>query len=282
VDYQARFLELNWGDIRSIDSARFVSAMQAHIAGDDPIYPPQDDRFLFLHRLLYRLRVDPTPLLPLLGPRAAAEDIDGPVMKRDNVAMAVLTSFLRRIYEDPDDPYRPALFDAVAYAGVHFSFDPLYGDAHTATSTEVSDFFLDPEMTPSGESRRSILKHLDELLAGWRRRVTEKASTSLFGALLRHLGAEGATRLFAEWKHMSDTERYNLLKQVGELDDLGPTHRRRIVDALLDPSFEVREAAFESLQKLEAPLGDTEVGLPEEELRKSLPALRRWAAKTDS
>jgi hypothetical protein len=44
----------------------------------------------------------------------------------------------------------------------------------------------------------------------------------------------------------------------------------------------VREAAYDALKRLGAPLGELEITDREEELTKALVPLQRWADKTDS
>jgi hypothetical protein len=268
--------------VERFDPAELVAGLRAYVDGDDPIYPITDPRFLALHEFLYAQRPDPAGLLPLLGPRGPATEVDGPLLRRDNIALAVVTTFMRRAIENPEEPGRGVLFDAIAYAGAHFSFDPLYEDTPTMTATEVVDFYLNERVTPSPESRASLERNFDETLAKWRSRVTETASTTFFGIVMRHLGGKGMDRLFKEWKGMGENERFSLLRLAAEVEPLGRASRRRVVDALLDPSLDVRQAAYDTLSRLEAPLGELEITDREEDLQKALKALRRWADETDS
>jgi hypothetical protein len=268
--------------LERLDPAGMVDALRAYVHGEHPVYPPDDRRFFALHRVLFAHRPDPVPFAPLLGPRFPAEEITDAVLKRDSVAMAVVTSFMRRIAEVEGEPQRQALYDLIAYAGANFSFDPLYGDSHPATGPEVADFFMIPQIGPCPESRASLRGALDESIALWRGRVTEKATTTFFAILLRHLGAEGADRLFSEWKGMSASERASLVKLAGEEERLLRPSRRALLAALLDPSMDVREAALEALERQGAPVGDVDIAVREEELRRDLERLEGWAEETGS
>jgi hypothetical protein len=140
---------------------------------------------------------------------------------------------------------------------------------------------MDPQLAPNPDSAAALEHHIDAMLRAWRGRVTEKASTSMMGILIRHLGAAGAARMFGEWKGMSASERFNLLKQTGGVDDPPPALKTAVVEALRDESFEVRGAALDALQELGAPVGELEIVAPDD-VEQALPALRRWAAETDS
>lgn len=255
-----------------------VAGLEAYIESDDPVYTTWDPRFQALHRFLWKERPDPRDLLPLLGAHAPKEDVDAELMKRDKIANAIVTSFLRRILEAPDDPYRAALYDAVAYAGVHFSFDPAYGDSHTITGVEVSDFFSLGEFPVTEESKAALQEHLEASIAAWRKRVTDKSTSMFFGIHLRHLGAVAADRFLREWEGMNADERYDLLKRTEDVEGLSPAGRLRVVEALLDTSLDVRAAAVETLEALGAPLGELDGSAREEEIRAALPRLRLWAA----
>jgi hypothetical protein len=112
--------------------------------------------------------------------------------------------------------------------------------------------------------------------------VTRKATSLYFGNLLRHMGPGVADRLYAEWEGMDGNERYDLLRRTDGNETLGPDSRVRLVHAILDDSYEVREAAFENLRGLEAPLGDLDASAQESRLEAARPALLKWASKTDS
>ena len=256
--------------------------MRKYIDSDGPIYPQRDPRFLSLHNYLYFAVPNPSLLKPLLGPRKEAKEIEDWVLRRDHVAWIVVTTFYRRLRRLKDDPYTEALWDAVAYAGAHSSFDPLFGDSHTKTGAEVSDLFMDAQLRSCAASKKALKDNMDAMLGAWRKRVTEKASTSMMGIINRHMGAAGIDRLFGEWGRMSAEERYNLLRQAGDNEGLASASKKLIVESLLADSIETRVAALEALEALGAPVKEVEVAAPEEELREDIKPLRDWASKTDS
>jgi hypothetical protein len=255
-----------------------VRGLQAYVDGDDPVFPTWDPRFLALHDFLWRTRPDPAAFLPLLGPHPGKVDVDSPLLKRDKVATAVVTSFLRRIVEAPADPHRAALFDAVSYAGVHFSFDPAWGDAHTTTGVEISDFYSLEDFPVTAESRASLGKYLEPSIEAWRQRVTDKSTSNFFGIHIRHLGAAAADRFFREWARMHGDERYDLLRRAEHVEGLAPESKATVVEALLDADLEVREAAVAVLRAHGAPAGDLDASAPEDRIRAALPGLRGWAS----
>jgi len=214
--------------------------------------------------------------MPLFGPHDEPE-VNDRLLRRDNVALAVLTTFIRRIYADPDDPHRAELFDVIAQAGVHFSFDPVYKDSHTQTGVEVSGLFTDANVPPEPASRAAIERHLEAMIGRWRGRVTPRATSTFFGIVLRHLGPAGAERLSAEWEAMDADERYDLLKRLADEESAGPAARGRMVDGLLDYSLEVRDAAYEALLAHGAPTGDLDPSARDSEIERRLEPLRRWA-----
>lgn len=282
AEFHERFLDQYWRDVGEWKAADLVAGLQAYVDGSDPIYPRRDRRYWALHGFLYRQRPDPRGFLPLFGPHAGLTVDDPGLLKRDSIALAVVTSFIRRIYEDPEDPWRKELYDVIAEAGVHFSFDPVYGDAHTGTGVEVGNFFGQAIYPVCEESRASLRKTLPRVIEQWRRRVTDKGSSSFFGIVLRHLGAEGAEVLFREWGRMNEDERYDLLKRMAEEETLGPLARRCTVEALLDESVDVREAAFGALEAHRAPLGDLDASARDSDIEKGMGPLRQWAKKTKS
>ena len=162
-----------------------------------------------------------------------------------------------------------------------FAFDPLYGDAHTETSVDVGDFFADARFPPCAASRAAIEHHLPDLLAAWRARVTRKGTSTFFGIVLRHLGAEGADALVREREGLDEEERKDLLLRLKDQEDLGEGARLALVEGLLDPSFEVREAALRALGKQGAPVGGLDPASPDEEMAAASRGLRDWA-KTKS
>jgi hypothetical protein len=282
AEFRQRFLDQYWRDVGQWKAESLVAGLQAYVDGDDPIYPRRDRRYWALHGFLFRTRPDPRGFLPLFGPHGGKTIDDPRLLKRDNIALAVVTSFIRRIFEDPKESWRKELYDVVAMASVHFSFDPAYGDSHTATGVEVGDFFGDAIFPVCEESRASLRKALPALLEQWRKRVTDKSTSSFFGAVLRHLEKEGAEILFSEWVGLHEDERFDLLKRIADQDAIGPVGRGRAVEALLDVSVDVREAAFEALEAHGAPLGDLDASAREADIEKGMGPLRQWARKTKS
>ncbi len=233
-----------------------------------------------LHRFLFREAPDPLPFLPLFAPHGK-RDVDDAVLRRDVVASTVATSFMRRVVETPDDPCRAALYDAIVVVLAHFAFDPAYGDAHTETSIDAGDFFGDPKIPPCAESRAAFRRHLPELLAAWRARVTRKGTSTFFGVVLRHLGAEGGEALVLERGGMDGEERKDLLLRLKDEEEIGQGARLALVDGLLDPSLEVREAAFRGLEKQGAPVEGLDPSARDAEIAAASAALREWARKTN-
>ncbi len=265
-----------------IEGSALVAGLRRYIDGEAPIYPTDDRRYLALHEALYRLKPDPALFAPLFGPHPDLEEVDDALQKWDKICLAVVTSFLRRIVEDPQDPARPALYDAAASAAVPWAFERAWGDSHTLTGEEVGDFFSEAEWPACPEATAAVARHLEPLVLRWRRRVTDKASSMFFGIVLRHMGAAGAKRLFAEWERMHEDERVDLLKRSIDVEGLGEEGRRCAVAALLDPSQEVREAAVEALEARGAPLQGVDASSPDAAIRAALPRLERWAAETES
>jgi len=280
---RARFLDRRWDDLERCDPAALVAGLQAYIADpDSPILPRDDPRLWDLHGFLRRTKPVPSSLRPLYGPSAqggksgVADEVTDAMLRRDTIALAVVTSFIRQVYEL--QPGQAELFDAIVEAGVHFSFDPAYGDSHTGTGVEISDFMTDPRVPVCTESEAAMRKHLPALLERWRKRATRKASSTFFGTVLRHLGEEGGEALAGEWDGMDEDERYDLVKRLGDEEAVGPAARTRLVEALLDPSLEVRKACGGALEALGAPVGDLDPTARDADLRKAQGPLRRWAA----
>lgn len=266
---------MRWdGEIRW-DPRLFEAQMRAYVEGPDPIFPDSDEHFGSLLRALRRLEPPPRDLRPLLGPRGPAEDVDGPLLKRDALALCLVDSLLWR-YDEGGRKDLPLLEEA-ALAGVHFSFDPLYGQSHTRTGEEIADFFS--ETPPNGATAAAIGSVLEPLLAKWRGRVTEKSTSTLFGIVLRHLGSPGGERLLREWEGMREEERIDLLERLGRLEPPSPALLGAMVDRTLDPSLDVRESAFRALRRQGAPVGDLDGSAREEEIRRQIPALRRWISE---
>jgi len=282
AELRMRFLDQYWRDVGAWKVEDMVTGLRAYVDGDDPIYPRRDRRYWALHGFLFRTRPDPRGFLPLFGPHGGKTIDDALLLKRDNIALAVVTSFIRRVFEDPKERWRRELYDVVAMAGVHFSFDPAYGESHTATGIEVGDFYADAVFPVCEESRASLAKALPAVLEQWRNRVTDKATSSFFGIVLRHLAKEGAEILFREWEGMNEDERFDLLKRIADQEALGPVARLQTVEALLDASIDVRGAAFEALEAHQAPLGDLDASARERDIEKAMAPLRQWAQKTKS
>ncbi len=258
-----------------------MDGLRRYVDGDHPNYPTNDPHMIALHEFLFETAPDPAGLLPLFAPHGKT-DVDEAVLRRDVIASTVATSFMRRIVERPEDPHRAALYDALAVAAVHFVFDPAYGDAHTETSVDVGDFFADAGFPPCAESQVALARHLDALLVAWRARVTRKGTSSFFGVVLRHLGAQGGEALAREWTGMDAEERKDLLLRLKDQEELLAGARLALVAGLLDPSLDVREAAAAALRKQGAPVLDLDPSAPDEEMARVAGTLRDWARKTKS
>jgi hypothetical protein len=257
----------------------FIAGMRAYIDSDDPVWPNDDRHYRDLTIFLRREKPDPDSLRSLLGPFAGTQ-VSAQLLKRDKVAQAVLHSYMGRVFRE--DPAVAALWDNIVYTGVHFSFEPVYGASHPGAGESLGEFFSDPEVTACDESEAAFRRHLDAMMVKWRARVTRKATSLFFGNLLRHVGPEVADLLYGEWKGMDANERVDLLRRTAGLEELGRPGREQAVHALLDDSMEVREAAFDLLNDLSAPLADLDASSPDDSIEKTLPALLRWAAETKS
>lgn len=278
-DYLARLLANRW-DGAPYRAADLVQGLRKYIDDDHPIYPTNDPHLIALHQFLFDAAPDPADLLPLFDPQGKRE-IDDAVLRRDVIASTVATTFMRRIADRPDDPYREALYDALALVLARFAFDPLYGDAHTETSVDVGDFFADARFPPCAASRAAIERHLPELLAAWRARVTRKGTSTFFGIVLRHLGEEGGEALAREREGLDEEERKDLLLRLKDQEELGEGARLALVEGLLDPSLDVREAALRALGKQGAPVEGLDPATPDDEMAAAARGLREWA-KTNS
>jgi hypothetical protein len=278
-DYLARFLAAQWDDLDTCDPARLALDLRRYVELDHPIYPTDDPHCVALHRFLFRVAPDPKGLLPLFAPHGRSE-VDNAVLKHDAIASTVATSFMRRIAEAPSDPHRAALYDALAFALVYFAFDPVYGDAHTETSEDLGSFFGAPELPPNAESRAAVAHHLPALLRAWRARVTRKGTSTFFGLVLRHLGADGAEALALERHGLDEEERKDLLLRLGEEETLRERARMALVGGTADASVDVRKAALTALRKQGAPVEDLDPLASDEELDALRPPLLEWAKKT--
>jgi len=238
-----------------------------------------------LQRFLAREKPDPEGLRPLIGVHRGANEVDTHLLKRDKIARAVVHSYMMRIdraRRRKEADAVAALWEGLVYAGVHFSFVPVYEASHPGTGESLAEFFSDAEMPACDESTAAFERHIDVLMDKWRARVTRKATSLYFGNLLRHMGPEVADRLYAEWDGMDSNERYDLLRRTEDNDTLGAAARTRLVEALLDDSYEVREATVENLRALGAPIGDLDASAQESRLEAARQSLLKWASKTDS
>ena len=285
-EFRRRFLEIDWKDVGDYEVKDLVLALQGYVDSSDPVWPNDDRHYDVLTNFLVRTQPDPKGLLPLLGEHRGAQKVDMHLLKRDKIARAVVHSLMGRVWRanerETQNEDLVAVWDAIVYTAVHFSFEPVYEASHPSTSESLSEFFSDPNIRSCEESRLAFERYAEPVLERWRKRVTRKASSMLFGNMLRHLGPPAAEMLFAEWEGMDADERYDLLRRAQTVDPLGRVSRTAIVNALLDDSYDVRGAAAELLARLEAPLGDLDDSSADEEIEKALPGLRQWAAKTDS
>jgi len=272
---------MRWDDVGEFRPQDLALDLRRYVELDHPIYPTEDPHCVALHRFLFERAPDPAAFLPLFGPHGRP-DVDDVVLRRDVIASTVATSFMRRIVERPDDPYRAAMYDVLAFIGVNFAFDPVYGEAHTETSTDVGDFFGEPGIPPCPESAAALQHHLPALLAAWRGRVTRKGTSSFFGILLRHLGAAVAATLVREWEGLDEDERVDLVLRLGDQEGLPVEARLALVRAVLDRSYEVREAALRALEAQGAPVGEVDPSESDEALDLALRPARQWARKTNS
>lgn len=261
-------------------------ALQGYIDSNDPVWPNDNRHYDVLTKFLIRTKPDPKELLPLLGEHRGEQKVDMHLLKRDKVARAVVHSLMGRVWRVKErgvgGEEMPAVWDAIVYTAVYFSFEAVYEASHPGTSESLSEFFSDPNIVSCDESRDAFERYADEVIVRWRKRVTRKASSMLFGNMLRHLGPPAAEMLFAEWEGMDANERYDLLRRAQTVDPLGRVSRSATVNALLDDSYDVRGAAAELLGRLKAPIGDLDDSASDEEIEKLLPTLREWASKTDS
>ncbi len=277
-DFLARFLAMRW-DAQEYRTEDLADGLRRYVDGDHPTYATNDPHCIALHVFLFETAPDPKGLLPLFAPHGKPE-VDDAVLRRDAIASTIATSFMRRIAERKDDPHFAALYDALAVVAVNFVFDPAYGDAHTETSVDVGDFFAGAEFPPCDESRAALARHMDELLLAWRARVTRKGSSSFFGVLFRHIGPAAGEALVREWAGMDAEERKDLLLRLKDQEEILPGARLKLVEGLLDPSLDVREAAAAALRKQGAPVAELDPSAPDEEMERASAPLREWARKT--
>jgi len=285
-EFRRRFLDVDWKDVAEYETKDLVLGLRGYIDSDDPVWPNDDRHYDVLTNFLVRTQPDPKGLLPLLGEHEGKQQVDMHLLKRDKIARALVHSLMGRVWRanerESEGDDLVAVWDAIVYTAVYFSFEAVYEASHPGTSESLAEFFSDPKIMSCDESRKAFEHYADELVARWGKRVTRKASSMFFGNMLRHLGPGAADRLYGEWEGMDANERYDLLRRSLFLDPFGPVSRLAVVNALLDDSFDVRGAAADLLTRLEAPLGDLDGSAQDEAIEKALPALREWAAKTKS
>ena len=251
--------------------------MQLYIAGDDPIFSRESRQARALHEFVYRADKDPAGYKPLFGPHDRKE-VDAYLQKRDLVGYCVLTPSIRYVVMKKQEARH---YELIAFAGVHFAFDPVYGEAYTHTGAEVGDFFTDVEFRPNDMTAAALRRNLAGLTAQWRRRSTDRATSTFFGIVLRHLGSEGAAALAALYAEGNDEERLDLVARFEHVDEATVPVRGVLVRALADKSYDVRVAAFAGLEAHEAPLDGLDASAREKDIERIRPALERWA-KTQS
>ncbi|MFQ5844070.1 MAG: hypothetical protein ACE5JG_03700 [Planctomycetota bacterium] len=277
-DYVARLEEARWKDLQRLDVAAFVDQLAGWLRNTRKVLP--EERFQPLQETLVRLRPPPAALRPLLAARPPPLTLDDPeTYNRDLMAYTVVVSFLERIRAS-DEPRVP-LIDTALRGGLNFTFDPLYGDGPTRTGRLLGRWLSEAPLRP--ETADTLRRLAPALMARWRKRVSESATSTTFGILFRHLGAkEAAALIFAEWKGMGEEERVDVLERIRKLDDVPRPSLAPAVQALLDPSFAVRASAHRALRRHGAPLRDLDPSARERDIRRALPDLRRWTAETDS
>jgi hypothetical protein len=79
---------------------------------------------------------------------------------------------------------------------------------------------------------------------------------------------------------MDAEERKDLLLRLKDQEEIREGARMALVEGLLDPSFEVREAAFRGLSKQGAPVEGLDPSARDRDIEAAAPALREWARKT--
>ncbi|MEM7504958.1 MAG: hypothetical protein AAF417_23230 [Pseudomonadota bacterium] len=277
AEFRKRFLEASWDDVGEWESRDLVEGLQRYIAGDDPIYSRESKQARALHRLVYRADKDPAGYKPLFSAHDRKE-VDAFLQKRDLIGYCVLTPSIRYVVmKEPAARH----YDLIAYAGVHFAFDPVYGEAYTHTGAEVGDFFTDVEFRPNEMTAAALRKHLAGLTAQWKRRSTDRATSTFFGIVLRHLEMEGAAALTLLYDGCNGEERLDMVERFRHMDETNVPVRGVLVKALKDESYDVRVAAFGALEAHEAPLDGLDASAREEDIARILPSLEQWA-KTQS
>ncbi len=272
-EFRRRFVEADWDDVGDWEPRDLMAGLRRYQSSEDPVYPRESKQARSLHRFVFAAQKPPAQFHELFGAHDRKE-VDEYLQKRDLVCFCVLTASLRYVVRKAPDQ---AHYDLIAYAGVHFAFDPVYGEAYTHTGSEIGDFFTDPGFQPRAETAVALGKQLPAYLAQWRRRSTDRATSTFFGIVLRHLGAPGAVALVGEFAGCNEDERYDLLARLRREDELLPPARQCLVGALTDESYDVREAAFSALEAHQAPIDGLDASAREEDIARVLPALRQWA-----
>jgi len=250
--------------------------------GDRPVYPPEGPRVRALARFVAERKPDPAALVAVFDHGDDPPEVTEELLRRDAVGTGVAEGLARRAYRARESGERAACWDALARLAAAFAFDRAWGDAHTNTGVVVTDFFASAEVRPCPESDAALRAHLGAILGEWRQRVTDKGSSTFFGIVMRHMGSDGTAMLLAEWPRMNADEREDLLRRVAYEDEASPAVRRGVVAALLDDSFDVRDAAHQALRAHGAPLRELDASARDAEVEKALPRLRKWAGETQS
>jgi len=265
----------DWEDLEELDEHEFVSQMQAYIKGDKAGLNDDLPVMQAMMRALARLRPDIAPLRALVGPRAKKTELDDAEIKRDYLAVVVVDSFIIRAMLKGSR--QEELYEAIVYTGVNFSFDPLWGDAETRTSNEVSEFMLTgAPLKPV--TIAAVTKYLEPLLEKWRGRATTSSTSGTISIILRYLGADGADRLFQEWDRMKQDERLSLLEHVA-YGELNRSVLSRLADLMTERDLELREAALKALDQHGAPVDEVDAGSRDRETKNAQRLVRAWIAK---
>ncbi len=280
-DYMARLVENRWDDLQAFDAEEFSrQVVRWYSTAPDAL---DEDLFVPLHDALVRLKPEPEALLPVLATRPPDLTLDdAEVYNRDSMTRTVVVHMLNRICIENPPPaeMKARLFEVAMRGCINFTFDPLYGDGPTQTGKLMGKYLSEAPVLP--EASAALRNNEERLMARWRKRVSDSASSTTFGILIRHLGSDGAALVFKEWKGLSEEERIDILERVRKMDEVRRAVLAPAVDALLDPSFSVRDSAFKALEAHGAPLGELDASARERDIDRAQPALLRWTAETDS
>ncbi len=280
-DYIARLVENRWDDLKELDAEEFSKQVVRWYA----VAPDALDEDLFepMHDALVRLKPEPEALLPVLAARPPDLTLDdAEVFNRDSMTRTVIVHMLNRIHTENPPPaaMKARLLEVAMRGGINFTFDPLYGDGPTQTGKLMGQYLSEAPVLP--EASAALRNNVASLMARWRKRVSDSASSTTFGILIRHLGSDGVEIVFREWKGLSEEERIDILERARKLDEIRRAVLAPAVDALLDPSYSVRESAFKTLAAHGAPLGELDASARERDIVRAQPGLRRWTTETDS